>query len=309
MNITIKDLFDRLIKKKSVYIYNKITYNCSKPNLIINDAYYYPRLNYFKFGIVSLKLSLQEYDLGKIVDGVFIANEETLYDIENNNFIISYKKLNKSFIKDFKIISKRKMPTQKFKNYIGVEIEFICPNYTRAQLEQLFIKAKLTDKIHIGYDGSIQSEDNDPVKNVDADLYGFEIRILDTEKQIPFTVKKVCNILKKVKAFTNKSCGLHVHLDMRNRNKDKCYTKLYNNLELLKDKVASHRLYNDYCILNSSSNLTTAEKYNAINPKTSINTIEVRLHEGTINANKINDWIKTLTTIIKYGKIIKKKVS
>lgn len=307
--ITTTSLYERLLKRKPVYCYNIDTEKTSKVYLNFLDREYNHTTNFIDYAKIYLNINNNSIFLGDIENNKFIADAFAVEEISDLGYVLSFTKLNKKITEGFNKIYKTKIPTLVHQNYVGVEIELLCPGFYKKDLEMLFVKAGLASKVQVGFDGSIESYKTDPIKYVNTDDHGFEIRILDTEKNIYTTIRKVSKILKSIKAFSNESCGLHVHLDMRNRDKEKCYTRLFNNLDMLSKKVAKHRLNNDYCDLNTDINMALAGKYNAINPKTSINTIEVRLHEGTINDKKINDWIKTLTNILKSDKIPKKKAS
>ena len=187
--------------------------------------------------------------------------------------------------------------------HVGVELECFLPrSLSREALIYEFINHGIETGLDVKGDGSI-----DPP----AGYRGHEIAITAPEKDI---VAKVCKILKKLKGGVNKTCGLHVHLDTRTRDKEAVYKTLVDKLPTLSKMVAKHRLKNRYCILNSSISRSMINeydeapdmyhysdmggKYNAINGCTEYDTVEVRLHEGTLDNKKINKWIKTLTKIV-----------
>ena len=110
-------------------------------------------------------------------------------------------------------------------------------------------------------------------------------------------LKKLTETLNKHGAKINGSCGLHVHLNQyEGRNDIEKIYRLGDQMErllpaLLKFIPASRR-ENRYCQPRASR----GEKYSAINMSKSkeTKTIEYRLHTGSVNFEKISNWIKLL---------------
>lgn len=298
--ITTTSLYKRLLKRKPVYCYNIDTEKTSKVYLNFLDKEYNHTTNFVDYAKIYLNINDNSIFLGDIENNKFIADAFAIEEIYDLGYVLSFTKLNKKITEGFNKIYKTKIPTSVHQNYVGVEIELLCPGFYKKDLEMLFVKAGLASKVQVDFDSSIESYETDPIEYVNTHAHGFEIRILDTEKNIYATIRKVSKILKSIKAFSNKSCGLHVHLDMRNKNKEECFKKLVNSLPRLKYKVASHRLNNEFCKLNDLyKRMEITERRSAINPQTgNKQTIEVRLHEGTLNTKKINSWIKELLKIV-----------
>jgi hypothetical protein len=197
-------------------------------------------------------------------------------------------------------ITRPKRPYDK-SNYVGVELELIC-KVDRQRLNDLFVKHKLAGLVYVKYDGSIQVENGGEQTH--------EVTIIGKQEMINDVVNRVCKVLndEKVGAYVNNSCGLHVHLDMRKRDHKLCYLNLYKALPVLAAMVPINRTQNNiYCMLNRSGEFDNIEKMDrttrrrqAINPVAfdDHGTIEVRLHSGSLNATKINNWINILTAIV-----------
>lgn len=230
------------------------------------------------------------YLLGTLVKNKFIPSSDFWSSLRANALDMLLEPINR---KAMEIIDEAKKPDTN-KNYIGVELEFICP-LSNAQLRAKLAKAKLEHKVNLGYDGSVHC----PYSGED----GYELRVLDKQSNIKTTLTKVLKVLKESEASVTEECGLHVHLDMRNRDKKASYSKLYDALPTLAKMVHPSRLKNDYCEMNTDSE--SGGKYEAINSMTGFNTIEVRLHEGTLDKKKIHKWISTLTSIVDKGTINK----
>lgn len=140
---------------------------------------------------------------------------------------------------------------------------------------------------------------------------GHELRVIATQKQINAVIKKVSNVLiNNCDAKVNSSCGLHVHLDMRNRDVEKSFHNLVMTQPLLYSMVPKSRRTGTY---SQPTKLTpfksaTKDRYLGINPNSyrEHKTIEVRLHSGTVCSTKINNWINLLVSIVDHDKTINK---
>ncbi len=138
-------------------------------------------------------------------------------------------------------------------------------------------------------------------------------------------IETVCRVLKTLNAYVNKSCGLHVHFDAQNisLNQWKNVYLNYAGFEKQIDQVmpVSRRdSVNQYCqSLNSINNLVTkiktatsldaikrvfdGDRYFKINPTSYArhNTIEFRQHSGTIEFEKISNWVLFLHNLVDYS--------
>ena len=184
-------------------------------------------------------------------------------------------------------VSKNKKPKTK-KRYVGVEIEFTS-KASRLDIFSEMIKLKITEKVNVVSDCSIRTRGLSK---------GHEIKVLDTEKGIHDTLRKVGILLSRIKAKTNNSCGLHVHLDMRSRKVDRCFKNLERSQQLLFSLVSTSRRNNDYCYYTVEGDNEFSRS--AIN-RGSYNkhkTLEVRMHHSTTDAKVISNWVKLLIKIV-----------
>lgn len=178
--------------------------------------------------------------------------------------------------------------------YVGIEMEIISKLDHNAICHAI-AKADLESYVNVKDDGSIHRTSAHP--------HTHELAILAKEKDIPRIIKSVCKILHG-NTSVNKSCGLHVHLDMRNRNVDVAYTNLFSAQALLYAMCPKTRLENSFCKptnayrkMNDASR--TSDRYLGINAASfhKHKTIEIRIHSGTVNAFKIINWVKLLVQI------------
>lgn len=187
-------------------------------------------------------------------------------------------------------IKRNKRPRTKQK-HIGVELEFISPWSEDYVIEKLY-EAGLSKNITVKYDGSISTTELRP--------FAIEVCVLATERTIHGVIKKACAVLNKIGCEVNRSCGLHVHLDMRDREPLKSFRRLWHVQDALYSVVHPSRKTNRYCRHKSYCSWGADNKYFGINTQSydTKGTIEVRMHHGTLNAIEISNWIKLLTTVL-----------
>lgn len=226
-------------------------------------------------------------------------------------------------IKD--LIHDRKWPTSNRK-YVGIEIEFLIPKVQESKLEDLLIEKNLQWNVHLGGDGSVQDVDFIPIYNmvtyswsnipqqiVTNENYrkrGYEIRILAEEKEAPSIVNKCCEVIKQCNGVINHTCGLHVHIDMRNRDYNKVYNNLFHIQSLMFATQPKSRHKNKYCRKLPRLFKGNAGRYYSINKMSyeKHRTIEVRLHEGTLSAKDILMWTGFLIKIANIDTMLDKKI-
>lgn len=190
--------------------------------------------------------------------------------------------------------------------HIGVEIECLIDAPTLDDdhpAAAALARADLERHVYVHYDGSIDEESSDE--------FGIEVCVLGSERRIAEIVRRVCTALRRrCKAHVNESCGLHVHLDMRGRDIRRAYTRLVSVQPLLYALVAPSRHRSEYCCptVYRAPPTTRAcqdwavsvDRYFGINSAAfgRYHTLEVRIHQGSVNAKKINHWIRLLRAII-----------
>ncbi|QLH52760.1 MAG: hypothetical protein CH6_0057 [Candidatus Kapaibacterium sp.] len=148
-------------------------------------------------------------------------------------------------------------------------------------------------------------------------------------------LRKVCEVLVRVKAKVNKSCGLHVHFDARGYSLDSWKRLVYNYIlmesEIDKMMPESRRGNNNrYCrslsaqyimglVLNKglarrkifecdsleslSGELTYRSRYFKVNIESywRHKTVEFRQHSGTVEFEKISNWIRILNRLMNFS--------
>jgi hypothetical protein len=204
-----------------------------------------------------------------------------------------------------------KIPKNKKDIYVGVEIEFIHINDV-ALIEELFIKQRLHKNVQLTKDNSVK-----PCHN-NEQYRGAELRILATVDDAPMVFEKVEKVLldHRVDGHVNRSCGLHVHLDMRKRDAAQVYKNFMRVLTILKGSQPIGRTTSRFCVpnvhmdMNKQQGGLEKQKYLLINPNPHLEgrgTIEIRVHEGTVDAEQITNWVMFLNTIANYDGVLPDK--
>jgi hypothetical protein len=182
-----------------------------------------------------------------------------------------------------------------------------CDNYdsglsgARTYFTKLCTERKIKG-VNIGEDGSIRVPDED-----DSSWIALEARIITNINDLS-NLEAFCKVLSEVGAEVNASCGLHVHLDMRDyeRRPAAVANKLLQALPILKAMVPKSRIGNQYCQVDLGSggnDSGRSQRYACINDVQAFSdhkTIEVRLHSGTINYTKISNWIRILYSVARH---------
>lgn len=172
----------------------------------------------------------------------------------------------------------------KYDRAIGIEIETSCP------CSQDEAAVRVPYYVRAGYDGSIRPK---------AGQHGVEFTMLLKRSQMEVRLDKALNAISAMGASVNKSCGLHVHFDMRGKSKAdvlKIARKLSGWLKCLIELLPESRRENSYCALPFSAtdryravNVTAFEKYQ---------TLEIRLHSATLDFTKILCWIRLIELLM-----------
>jgi len=158
-------------------------------------------------------------------------------------------------------------------------------NEPREKLKDAITAAGIK-RVSVRGDGSLDSEN------------GVELCILFNSKRSFKPLHDLCKVLNDFGATITQSCGLHVHLDCPEYNNGNIIDlghKFKRYEDLLFGLQPETRRDNNYC----KKGLDTDDRYRGINVGAffKFNTIEIRLHTGSTNAEKIENWITLLTAI------------
>jgi len=176
----------------------------------------------------------------------------------------------------------------KFDTAVGVELE------TYGLIDRKELSAKLPYWARAKSDGSIR-----PNKGQDH-----EIVALFPRSELEPRLFRLCKTLGNLGLQTNRSCGLHVHIDYRKYTEREMIVqaKIINAwLKAMQELVPLSRRENTYC----QFGISQSSRYRAVNVLSyqAHKTLEIRLHSATLDYTKILAWIRLLELL----RVIRKK--
>ena len=186
------------------------------------------------------------------------------------------------------------------KRYLGLEFEFISKHGSE-YLAKKIVKANLGHLVEIKGDGSIQQENQYP--------FTHEVTVLVLEKEYQLIIPKILKILRDG-GKVNESCGLHIHIDMRSRKQN--LQLIYNNLFCAQPILYAMNpvsRQNRFAKKQQFKKIELVKRWrrnfgiNICSLETK-NTIEVRIHSGTLHTESVLNWIEILLAIVRYDKLI-----
>ncbi len=185
-------------------------------------------------------------------------------------------------------------PNKHLGEWRSIEFECVWTITKNYNFNEFLAKKKYTKWVSIGHDSSIEVNDNDD----NYESTGTEIRVTFRTGRDQI-VRDICGWLLANNAYVNKSCGTHVHFDMRGLDEISVAEKgikLARCVGALKELLPKSRKNSMYCtdktFLNNHYSFVNLGAYEEHR------TIEVRGHNGTINADKILNWIKLCENIM-----------
>tara|TARA_R110000803_G_scaffold79152_2_gene144647 strand:+ start:1751 stop:2743 length:993 start_codon:yes stop_codon:yes gene_type:complete len=137
----------------------------------------------------------------------------------------------------------------------------------------------------------------------------YEIKLIFKQSEMMSIIPKVFKVLRDCKVKVNSSCGLHVHLDARNRNRKDMYNNLFKCQDAIIDVSSNKRIEGRWCTKNIRSTydgqMSEYERYKVINVRSyeRHSTIEVRVGRATLEVGKVLAYVRMLTNIVDSEKI------
>lgn len=210
----------------------------------------------------------------------------------------------------------------------GVELEFYAlfdrhtllsilqANSFRARTASYHDNGTTNMEICVKSDGSL----NNPPQ--DFRRYGHEITFKATLQDLP-KIKKLCELLTRMGALVNKSCGLHVHISVRDyRIEDfkSLYNLVYKYENVIGGLIPTSRLRSTYTRMRSQSERRLINRARSIQSlrelvhdrfyglninayfKHSYKTVEFRYHSGTVDYDKILNWSLFCLRLVDHAK-------
>lgn len=243
----------------------------------------------------------------KVINRNFFSkatNSYISYTLENGVFAPGQLSHLSKEIKSREIFNAKKPRTME--RHVAVEIECFGP-ISRTDLGIELANAGLGKYIELKSDGSISPGE--------GRSHAYELAVLAPASVFGEVITKTCEILSQEDCRVNKSCGLHVHLDTRGLNAGRMFSNLVSAQSMLYKMQPISRRDNRFCEPTPSKNLDVeirkGKRYLGINPMSyrRHNTIEVRLHSGTVDAKKILNFVRLLELIAYNVKEVKRAAS
>ncbi len=209
----------------------------------------------------------------------------------------------KAMFKKIRIdMANTKKPTDPKARYVGVEIELAAVE-TRAQLCDAIFAAGIGKHIGVKDDGSIGSGSRDGAGGAERSTlkakfpHAHEITVLAKESEIEGVLKKLCAVLNnELHTAVDKTCGLHVHFDMRNRDVAISFNNLVLSQQFLYAMLPAQRRNSGYARPTKGTTMKDrgSDRYQGVNGEAfhKYQTLELRMHCGTTNFTKIANWVK-----------------
>lgn len=255
-----------------------------------------------------LEPSVKQYR-SKISDLRIAHKEKYIDDLDMN---IRYQTVGGVMMKsdmltnEMKRIKRKKVSVAKYPSsddpYIGIELEY-ASTLDLNEVSEKIVEHRLHNDVRVVTDGSIKV--NEIYK------HKIEFCILTKWSGLKEMLERLRPIIfdKPQHFLVNPSCGLHVHLDVRNANYKRVYKNLTSMQSVLFSLAAEHRRKNKYCVPVNTTDFDEVDEeeddahYHAISKYSFFkhNTIEVRIHQSTLSLPAIEKWITLLKRIADYA--------
>ena len=181
--------------------------------------------------------------------------------------------------------------------HFGLELEFISPLSYQDMAVRLS-KLKSAEYLRLTTDGSIEAP---------SGKYGLELNVILPESKRDEILDEVLTELNSLGAHVNKTCGMHLHVDVRNTDRKKEYENLIGAQRVLYAMQPASRRSGShmerYCKIQKQRDVLRAmglSRYHGINAQAirKYGTIELRMHAGTIDRDKVKNFIELTRSII-----------
>ncbi len=230
-----------------------------------------------------------------LFNGAMTVQKSAGVYLQANSLLKAYEEMMKTTLET------DKKPTDAKATYVGIEAEIIYSGRYEV-LKRELINQKLHKNVCIKEDGSLRACHNSGYQTK-------EITILCKTTEVEDVLKRLDQVFShpEIDAYANRSCGLHVHLDVRNRKPGLVYTNLVRIQNILRGSQPVGRINNTHCRANTSDKLETqresggggGNRYWVVNGSSydRHQSIEVRIHEGTTDCEAIYNWVTFLNAI------------
>lgn len=181
--------------------------------------------------------------------------------------------------------------------HFGVELEFSSP-LSRADTALKLSELDVSQFIRLTTDGSVRPESSEN---------GLEVNLLCPESRRHEIIDKVTACLRDLGGSVNVSCGMHLHVDARNIDRESTYHRLIAAQRILYAMQPESRRSGDhfrqFCQYQKTRDLRKARqgsRYVGVNASAldKYGTIELRMHAGTLDSEKVKNWVDLTRSIV-----------
>lgn len=193
--------------------------------------------------------------------------------------------------------------------FVGLELELLARNCANKQAlaERILLHNKDLKKfVGIAGDGSVGTAPNDPTNGATV-IAPLEVRMLAPMSQLSDVLSELHKAMASEGGiYTNVTCGMHVHSDMRGTpdgERNKAVRNLICALPVLANIVHPDRKTNTYCRPNDRADWSygqSVNRHSMVNP-TALDrhsTIETRLHHGYEDPKRTVLWARLVRAIM-----------
>lgn len=233
----------------------------------------------------------------KVVFGMVSVPKMGGVYLTENSLLKAYEEMMKTTLET------DKKPTDPKANYVGIEIEFIFTGKYDV-LKRLLIEAKLHRYVCLKNDGSVRQCHN-------SGYIGKELTLICKDTEVEDVMKRLDSVLAnpEIDGYANRSCGLHVHIDVRNRDAALVYKNMVRVQNILRGAQPVGRVNNTHCKANTADDLKKFHeiasngggdsRYWVVNGSSIArhSSVEIRIHDGTTDCEAIFNWVTFLNSI------------
>jgi len=181
--------------------------------------------------------------------------------------------------------------------FIGFELEYVAKSFPSLPYSSI-------GQVH--GDGSLTTTD----KQKDLNCYEFSSSVRNGDA-LHTQIDEICKEIKNVGGEINASCGFHVHVDMRHTTEAQRLNvfRVFRAIEaVFLGMVSESRKKNRYAASVNGYSYTDCarDRYKTLNVAAfnEHSTFEFRLHQGTIDAIKIKNWIELLDNFVQTFELV-----
>lgn len=190
--------------------------------------------------------------------------------------------------------------------WVSVELECILPDQAaRDAVDLALVRSSWAQFYTSKDDGSLRAYSSDEDSSEETSHEVCVEYVVSHPRGDYAALNFLCDLLVDHDVRVNKTCGLHVHLDMRHlpvggrAEVSRVARKLGKYVPALREMLPASRRENTYCRQDVNS-FRGDNRYSFVNVQAYLRhtTLEIRGHSGTASATKIRNWVELLQILV-----------